>query len=282
MRLIILVIFEFILTIIKLLIKKSHIKQDNSITEAIKSFLGCLFICLFFYTNYINESLLFTNIIFILAVIFETLTLLFTIFDYLYGKKIIENHLIGFTIFKAILKPIFNFFYRPQVINSKYIPKTGPIILAGNHRHLFDQCLSIPATRRMVHYMAKKEYFDSLKTRWFFKLAGCISVDRKKKDSEATLKAIEVLNQGQVLGIFPEGTRNKTDEDLLPFKFGTVSLAQKTGSKIVPYAIRGEYIKYGNNLVIEFGKPFAVGKDLEKANKDLENIIRNLYTKGKK
>lgn len=58
-------------------------------------------------------------------------------------------------------------------------------------------------------------------------MVHCIPVNRKEKDPTATLKAINVLNNGGAIGIFPEGTRNKTNELLLPFKFGAVSLAQK-------------------------------------------------------
>ena len=63
--------------------------------------------------------------------------------------------------------------------------------------------------------MAKKEYFDSAKTRWFFKGVGCIPVDRSIHDDNAKNKALDVLNKGLCFGIFPEGTRNRTQEKLL-------------------------------------------------------------------
>ena len=81
-----------------------------------------------------------------------------------------ESHKTGFKIFKTILGGIFHLYYRPKYVNKHLIPKDGPIILCGNHIHILDQCLPILATKRMVHYMAKKEYFDG-KYAWFFKAA---------------------------------------------------------------------------------------------------------------
>ena len=138
----------------------------------------------------------------------------------------------GYRLLKPILGPIFKLYYHPKVIGKEVIPKEGPILIVGNHKHLYDQCLAIISTKRMIHYMAKKEYFDG-KMRWFFKMVGCIPVDRSKKDDAATTSALEVLNDGGAIGLFPEGTRNKTEEFLLPFKFGAVSMASKTNATIV-------------------------------------------------
>ena len=130
----------------------------------------------------------------------------------------------GYRLLKPILGPIFKLYYHPKVIGKEVIPKEGPILIVGNHKHLYDQCLAIISTKRMIHYMAKKEYFDG-KMRWFFKMVGCIPVDRSKKDDAATTSALEVLNDGGAIGLFPEGTRNKTEEFLLPFKFGEIGRA---------------------------------------------------------
>ena len=173
-------------------------------------------------------------------------------------------------------------YYKPTIINAEAIPKEGPILIVGNHKHLFDQCLAIIATKRVIHYMAKKEYWDSPKTRWFFNMVGCIPVNRQIHDSNAKEAAIEVLKNGGAIGLFPEGTRNKTKEFLLPFKFGAVSMAQKTNATLVPFGIAGDYIKGGKNLVITFGEPFKVAKEdsLEEANEKLRNEVGNLIKKG--
>ena len=129
--------------------------------------------------------------------------------------------------------------------------------------------------------MAKKEYFNSKKTRWFFKAVGCIPVDRNKKDTDAVESAIKVLNKEGAVGIFPEGTRNKTNKILLDFKFGAVSMAKKTNSYIVPFGITGDYKFRSKNLIVRYGKPFKVGNmNLEDANKKLYNEVKKLMEKN--
>lgn len=194
-----------------------------------------------------------------------------------------ETHYYRYKFIKVILGGLFWILYRPKIINKEVIPKSGSIIMAGNHINLFDQNLAIMSTKRMLHYMAKIEYFQSWKTAWFFKMAGCIPVNRQIKDENAKSKALEILNNGYALGVFPEGTRNKTDAFLLPFKFGVVSMAQKTGATIVPFAITGEYkIFKKNHLNIRFGEPLKVPKnmDLETANQRLYDAVSNLKKKG--
>lgn len=186
-----------------------------------------------------------------------------------------EKNKTMYSIYKYILGIIFIIYYKPKFINKEYIPKEGPVIIAGNHIHLFDQCLPILSTRRMLHYMAKREYFDG-KMAWFFKSAGCISVDRNNKENakNATKEAEELLKKGYAVGIFPEGTRNKTNELLLPFKMGAVKMAKETNATIVPFVITGKYKFLNNNLKITFLKPFKVDDmTLESANEYLRNMM---------
>ena len=188
-----------------------------------------------------------------------------------------------YTLSKIILGPIFKWYYNPTIVNKEYIPKEGSIVIAGNHKHLYDQCLTIIATKRPIHYMAKKEYFDNKKVAWFFKGTGCISVDRQNKDPKAKSAALDVLNDNGAIGIFPEGTRNRTDELLLPFKFGAVSLAEKTDSYIVPFAITGDYKFRSKNLKITYGKPFKItDMTLEEANDKLYKIVEKLLKQNSK
>ena len=188
-----------------------------------------------------------------------------------------------YKISRIVLGPIFKWYYNPTIVNKEYIPKEGSIVIAGNHKHLFDQCLTIIATKRPIHYMAKKEYFDNKKVAWFFKGTGCISVDRKNKDPKAKEAALDVLNDGGAIGIFPEGTRNRTEALLLPFKFGAVSLALKTDSYIVPFAITGDYKFRSKNLKITYGKPFKItDMTIEEANDKLYKIVEKLLKQNSK
>ncbi len=192
------------------------------------------------------------------------------------GKKRFKGE-IGYSLLTPIMRVLFRFYYNPKIINKEVIPKEGPILIVGNHKHIYDQCLTIMATKRVIHYMAKKEYFDG-KMAWFFKLVGCIPVDRSIKDHNATDKALKVLNSGGAIGLFPEGTRNKTkDVFLLPFKFGTVSMAKKTNATIIPFGLTGDYKFRSKNLTIRYGTPFKVGEmDLDDANKKLYEEVERL------
>lgn len=187
----------------------------------------------------------------------------------------------GYRLLTPIMRIIFRLYYNPKIIDKEVIPKDGSIVIACNHKHLFDQCLTIMATKRPINYMAKKEYFEG-KFAWLFKFVGCIPVDRSKKDENAKSKAIEVLNSGGAIGIFPEGTRNRfKDRLLLDFKFGAVSMAKKTDSLIIPCAVTGDYKFRSKNLTVRYGAPFKVD-DLNEANNHLHDEIESLIFKNLK
>ncbi|MBR2833277.1 MAG: 1-acyl-sn-glycerol-3-phosphate acyltransferase [Bacilli bacterium] len=188
----------------------------------------------------------------------------------------------GYKFFRGLLGPLFRLWYNPKIIGKENLNTSGPIIIAGNHKHVYDQCLIIISTKRVIHYMAKKEYFEG-KLAWFFKAVGCIPVNREIKDITATNRALNVLNSGGAIGIFPEGTRNKTDKFLLDFKFGAVSMAKKTGATIIPFGLTGDYKFRSKNLVARVGKPFKVDNmDLEKANHKLYYEIKKLMEENLK
>lgn len=191
-----------------------------------------------------------------------------------------EEHKKGYTFLRNILKYPYKLWYNPKVIGKENIPSTGAIIICANHKHMMDQCAILISTKRMVHYLAKKEYFDG-KFAWFFKMAGCIPVNRNIKDNSAKEHALDILKQGQAIGLFPEGTRNRTNEFLLPFKYGAVSMAQKADACIVPVGITGDYKFRSKNLTTRIGKPFKVNNlSLEEANNKLKEEISSLMNQS--
>lgn len=184
-----------------------------------------------------------------------------------------------YKIVRTLGYPIFLLLYRPEFEGRNNIPKSGSVILAGNHTNNLDAAIMLAGPKRVVHMLAKKELFKSKISNAFFRSMGCIPVDRKIHDENAKSEAIEVLKNNEVIGIFPEGTVNRTNDIILPFKYGAVSFAKKTGAYIVPFAITGKYKLFRRSIKITYGKPYKVTDDLEIENKKLMNIITKMLIK---
>ena len=188
-------------------------------------------------------------------------------------------------IFYQVMRPITNLYvdvvFRPKIYNKKLIPKTGGIIFTGNHLTDMDQTIVIRSTRRSVRFLTKKELYHGLLGK-ILKWYDTIPVDRENKEKNMAMEiSKEALLKGDAINIFPEGKRNKTNDILLPFKFGAVSLAEKTDSYIVPFGICGKMKPFKKRVIVNFGEPFKVNGDLEKANEKLRNIIIDLIEKGR-
>lgn len=174
---------------------------------------------------------------------------------------------------------LFKILYKPQVIGKENIPKDGALIFAGNHKHAFDPLMVIMSTNRIVHYMAKNELFKGPVGVIFDKI-GLIRIYPNKSNQMAVIDAENVLNQGGTIGIFPEGTRNRTEKELLNFKKGTVRMAKATNTKILPFAIRKDYKLFRKSVVIEFGNVIDVSQmEIEEANSYLEGEVLKLLRK---
>ena len=175
-----------------------------------------------------------------------------------------------------ILRPIFTFLmkllFQPKYTGLENIPKEGPVVLAGNHTGYLDCGFLISSTKRTVHFLAKKQLLDGPK-KLFFGNMGIIPVDRSIHDKGALHAAIEALNNGEIIGIFPEGTINKTDDVIMPFKIGAVKMAYEAKCQVVPFVITGKY-KLFARPTIEFYKPIKPKhKDLDIDNKKLMDIV---------
>ena len=188
-----------------------------------------------------------------------------------------------YKIVKCVGTPLFKLIFRPTIIGKENIPLDGRVIICGNHTSNLDAAFMISVPDRIVHTLAKKELFNSKIGNAFFRSMGCISVNRSIHDENAKSEAISILKSGKALGIFPEGTRNKTigtkDEvKLLDFKYGAVSLAKKMNVPIIPFGISGRYD--GSGITTHIGKAFYVNDmELRDANTLLRNKILELMEK---
>ncbi len=182
------------------------------------------------------------------------------------------------TLYKIVRPPLaflFKLIYRPEAEGTENIPAEGKIILAGNHTHLLN-CFSVAlATKRCVHFVAKAELMKGI-GKYIFPGLGIIPIDRSTNGKEAILETEKYLEDGKLIAIFPEGTVNRTDDPMMPFKGGAVKIALDTGSDIVPFAITGKYKPFKKGLKIKFMPAIKVEKgSLKATNKLLEQTVLN-------
>ena len=186
---------------------------------------------------------------------------------------------IFYRIMRVPLSAIFKAVYKPTIIGKELIPENGRIILAGNHTNYFDCLLVGCSTKRCVHYMAKDELLKG-PLGFAFKALGIIPVNRRTKDKNALYTAIKTLKEEKLIGIFPEGTINKTEDVVMPFKFGAVKMSQEAESDIIPFAITGKYKPFKKSVKIRFFEPIRAGEDLAETNNLLMKIVSDEIIRG--
>ena len=173
-----------------------------------------------------------------------------------------------YTIVKGLLKLIFTVVLRLKIEGRENIPKDGPLVIASNHLSLLDPPVLGTAATRKVHFMAKEELFVPVLGA-IYKILGAFPVRRGGADRAAIKHGIEILESGNVLAIFPEGTRSKTGE-LGKAQPGALMMASKVKATIVPACIIGtDYKRHGRiwpKVTVRFGKPmpFPEGAEVNK------------------
>lgn len=180
---------------------------------------------------------------------------------------------------RLIFTPLMKLIFRIEIINKENILDDEGVVLCGNHTSFLDPILVGAATKRNVYFLAKNSLHKGVK-RVFFKSVGTIPIDRSSKNPEAINKSLELLKNKKIVCVFPEGTINKTEDLIMPFKFGAVSMAQKSNSYIVPFSITGDYKPFRKSVKIEFSKPYKVKEDLIKENNILMKKVRKLIVKN--
>lgn len=177
-----------------------------------------------------------------------------------------------YKISRPVIKVLFNFFYRPTYIGRENIPSNGSFVLAGNHTSYLDPLLLMSSYKRTIHFLAKDSLIKGVKG-LIFKHMGIIPVNRKIHDKDALSEAKRALSNNQVIGIFPEGTINRTKDVTLPFKIGAVKMAKDTDSLLVPFTITNKYKLFRKSVTIEFYKPYKVVDNLDIENNKLRSFI---------
>lgn len=128
-------------------------------------------------------------------------------------------------------------------------------IFVGNHLSILDVVFPAVSTHRPLHYLAKKSLFEKGLMKKFVTKCECIPVNRDGSDVRAVMLAMKYLKEGEHVVIFPEGTRNKSEDRFLPFKSGAAAIAVKTQTPIVPM-VQIKKIRFLKRAHVLFGEPF--------------------------
>ena len=188
-----------------------------------------------------------------------------------------------------VARPLFRFLFRMKFYGFENIPKEGGLLLCCNHRTYFDPvALAIGCNKRVIHYMAKEELFHGLFGK-LIKAIGAFPVNRQHAGADTMNTAYQLLKDGEILGMFPEGTRSK-DGKLLKFKAGAVMIAAKENVPILPAAVWfGEKLRPFCKVSVRFGKPImpadlgmvnGTGTEMRAATRQLMEKVDELLEMG--
>ena len=159
-----------------------------------------------------------------------------------------------YNFIKFFVKLYICFMYKIELTGRENIPKDKGFMMASNHVYAFDPILLALGTKRHIRFLAKAELCESRHWGWFFKALGTVSVERGKGDFDVMGKCAKVIEQGDVLGIFPEGTRSKGHGFLRP-KSGMSVIAKMAEADILPCLIEAPAdIKFRDKITVKFGK----------------------------
>jgi 1-acyl-sn-glycerol-3-phosphate acyltransferase len=141
-------------------------------------------------------------------------------------------------IARAVLVPFFLVYFRLERVGREHLPRTGPLLLAANHRSFLDPFVIGTLVRRPIYYVAKRELFQRRWQAWLLNGLGAFPVDRGAGDEEAMATARAILERGDCVVIFPEGTRIRSGALADPRR-GVGRLALQSGAPVAPVAVIG-------------------------------------------
>jgi 1-acyl-sn-glycerol-3-phosphate acyltransferase len=160
-------------------------------------------------------------------------------------------------------------YFKVTVEGLEHVPSTGPAVIAGNHLSFIDSIVLALALPRPLYYLGKSDYWESARTRWLVAGAGVVPVYRDGGDrGEGSLRAgVRLLERGDLLGIYPEGTRSP-DGRLYRGKTGPVRMALEADAPVVPFGIIGSDVAMPQDrrvirrapITLRFGRPIDLSR----------------------
>lgn len=164
-----------------------------------------------------------------------------------------------------------------RVVGRENVPEDGSVLLCSNHVSMIDPVLIACALRRQVTYMAKKELFATKFTNWFFTNLGMVPVDRGASDIAALRVCLDVLGNGRILGIFPQGHRYRQDENR-EIQNGAALMALRSRAVVVPVHVSAP-MKAFRRTTIRFGAPIDLS-DMARVNSQAIQAASDRITEG--
>ena len=167
------------------------------------------------------------------------------------NDSFIANLLIG------IMRRWFAIMFKVEIKGKENVPAEGNAIICANHYSNYDPFAAAIYLDRLPRYIGKKELFENKILAFLLKEVRVFPLDRKAAmDMKAVKTALKVLKDGEILGIFAEGTRVKEGEHV-DAKGGVALFAMKGNASVIPCAISGKY-KFRNKITVEYGAPLSL------------------------
>ena len=169
--------------------------------------------------------------------------------------------------------------YRVKVEGMENVPKNEACIICGNHVHALDAPALVAVTTRKIRFMAKEELWKSAGLRFMAFVYRVFPVKRGQRDTDAIRTSLKILKNKEILGIYPEGTRNGLAKGVKP-KNGAVNIAIRAGVPIVPFAVIGTFKPF-TKVIYRFDKPIDYSEYKEKGkDKDVvDGLTKELMDK---
>ncbi|MGG4395156.1 lysophospholipid acyltransferase family protein [Paenibacillus thiaminolyticus] len=184
-----------------------------------------------------------------------------------------------YTMIRALLRLIYRLLFRLEASGREHVPKNGGVVLCSNHISLLDPPAIGILLKRRIRFMAKAELFNIPVFGAAIKALGAFPVKRGGVGKETIRTAFQLLQDGDIMGIFPEGTRN-TDQSAAAKK-GAAMIALRSGAAVVPVAIIGNYKLFRKTRIV-YGPPIDMSDLMEQKGSDVleratERIMGHIY-----
>lgn len=180
---------------------------------------------------------------------------------------------------KVILSTVYKIAFRVKITGK--VPNDGAYIICSNHINYLDAAAIVLFNKRKVNFVAKEDLFTYGILMWLGHLFDAIPIKRNMQDIEAMKRCLKVLKNGELLGIFPEGTRKGMEKNIKA-KNGAAFMAMRANVKVIPVGIHGTFKPF-SKVYVNYGEPMDLSKyNKEEMDKATEEIMERIVMLTKK